>query len=50
MIVFRVGASTCGPKCDSVAFSRINEVTDTTIPAGTSTGAADAAGRIRLFR
>jgi hypothetical protein len=39
MIVFGVGASTCGAKC--VAFSQSTEVTDTTVPAGTRTGAAD---------
>jgi hypothetical protein len=50
MIVFGVEASTCGPKCDSVSFRRINEVTDTAIPVGTSTGVADAVGLIRLFR
>ena len=46
MIVFGVGAATYGSKCKQVAFSRFNEVTITAVPAGTRTGAADAAGRI----
>jgi len=50
MIVFGVGASSFRTKCEKLAFSRLTEVTDTTVPAGTTTGAADAAGRIRVFR
>ena len=49
MIVFGVGASTCATECEKLAFSRLTEVTDTTVPAGATTGAADAAGRIRVF-
>ena len=30
--------------------NRLTEVTDTAVPAGASTGTADAASRIRLFR
>ena len=41
MIVFGVGASTCGAKCEDFAFRRNTEVTDTTVPAGTRTGAAE---------
>jgi hypothetical protein len=50
MIVFGAGASTCAAGCEEFATSRLTEVTDTAVPAGTSTGAADAAGRILLFR
>jgi hypothetical protein len=50
MIVFGAGASTCAAECEEFATSRLTEVTDTAVPAGTSTGAADAAGRILLFR
>ena len=46
MIVFGAGASSCAAKCKKFAFSRLIEVTITTVPAGTSTGAADRAGRI----
>jgi hypothetical protein len=49
MIVFGAGASTCPSKCKQVAFSLFTEVTNTTVPEGTPTGAADAAGRIRVF-
>lgn len=45
MMVFGAGASTYGAKCERFAFSRFSEVTLTTVPAGTLTGAA-AAGRI----
>ncbi len=41
MMVFGVGASTCGTKCEGLAFRRNTEVTDTTVPAGTRTGAAN---------
>ena len=47
MIVFGAGASTCWSKSEVLVFSRLTEVTDTTVPAGTQTGAADLAGRIR---
>lgn len=50
MIVFGVGASTYATECDKLAFSRLTEVTDTTVPAGATTGAADAAGRIPCIR
>jgi hypothetical protein len=39
----------CRAKCEIFASSRNNEVTDTTVPAGTKTGVADATCRIRLF-
>jgi hypothetical protein len=45
MMVFGVGASTYAAKCERFAFSRLTEVTITTVPAGTRTGAADVAGR-----
>ena len=35
IMVFGVGASTCGTKCEGLAFRRNTEVTDTTVPAGT---------------
>src|SRR3954470_9194380 len=44
-----MGASTCAAKCKTFAFSRNNEVTDITVPAGTTTGAADAARRIQFI-
>ena len=44
MIVFGAGASTYAAKFKVFAFSRLTEVTVTTVPAGTPTGAADAAG------
>ncbi len=44
-----MGASTYAAKCGIFAFSRNNEVTDITVPAGTTTGAADAAHRIRFI-
>src|SRR6478672_6860495 len=40
MIVFGVGASTCAAGCEDFATSRLTEVTDTAVPAGTRTGAA----------
>jgi hypothetical protein len=49
MMVFGVGASTYPAECEKLAASRLTEVTDTTVPAGTTTGAADAAGRIPVF-
>jgi hypothetical protein len=42
-----MGASTCAAGCEDFATNRLTEVTDTAVPAGTRTGAADAAGRIR---
>ena len=36
MMMFGAGASTCAAKCGGAAFSRINEVATTTVPAGTS--------------
>jgi hypothetical protein len=50
MIVFGVGASTYGAKCGEPAFSRFTEVAITTVPAGTSTGPAEPAGRISTVR
>lgn len=44
MIVFGAGASSCAAKFRSSVFSRNIEVTITTVPAGTVTGAADPAG------
>jgi hypothetical protein len=44
-----MGASTCAAKCKTFAFSRNNEVTDIPVPAGTTTGAADAAHRIQFI-
>ena len=44
MIVFGAGASSCAAKCKKFVFSRNIEVTITTVPAGTTTGAADTAG------
>jgi hypothetical protein len=49
MNVFGSGASRCGAKCEDLAFSRITEVTITAVPARTTTGSADATGRIRVF-
>ena len=48
MIVFGVGASTYAAKFEGFAFSRLTEVTITTVPAGTPTGAAQSAGRILI--
>jgi hypothetical protein len=50
MIVSGAGASTCAAGCEEFATSRFTEVTETAVPAGTSTDAADAAARILLFR
>jgi len=44
MIVFGAGASSCAAKCKSFVFSRNIEVAITTVPAATTTGAADPAG------
>lgn len=44
MSVFGVDASTCAAGCEEVAASRLTEVTDTAVPAGTTTGAAEPAG------
>jgi hypothetical protein len=41
MSVFGVGASSCGAKFEELAFSRMTEVAVTSVPAGTSTGAAE---------
>ena len=50
MIVFGVGASTCGAKCGSSPSADYTEVAYTTVPAGTSTGAANLqAGSRMLF-
>jgi hypothetical protein len=49
MMVFGAGASTYAAKCGEPAFSRLTEVAITTVPAGTSTGPAGPAGRIRVF-
>jgi hypothetical protein len=46
MIVFGAGASTCAAACEQRAASRLTEVAITTVPAGTSTSAAERAGRI----
>jgi hypothetical protein len=46
MIVFGAGASSCAAKYKNLVFSRNIEVTITTVPAGTTTGAADLQGRI----
>ena len=48
MIVFGVGASTCGAKCEEIAFRRLTEVTVTTVPAGTPSGAAIPQAGTRL--
>ena len=50
MIVFGAGASSCAAKCKKFAFSRNIEVTITSVPAGTTTGAAGHAGRIWVLR
>jgi len=49
MIVFGAGASTRGAKFEELVFSRNTEVIDTTVPAGTTTDAAQPAGRISSF-
>jgi hypothetical protein len=36
MMMFGAGASSCAAKCGGAAFSRLTEVTTTTVPAGTS--------------
>lgn len=36
MMMSASGTSTCGPECRLAAFSLMNEVTATTVPAGTS--------------
>jgi hypothetical protein len=46
MIVSGVGASTYAAKLEDIAFSRLTEVTITTVPARTPTGAAQSAGRM----
>ncbi len=46
MIVCGAGASTCAAACEQRAASRLTEVAITTVPAGTSTNAAERAGRI----
>jgi hypothetical protein len=50
MIVFGAGAPTYAAGREEFATSRFTEVTDTAVPAGASTGAADTAARIHLFR
>jgi hypothetical protein len=48
MSVFGEGASTNSTQCEDLAASRLTEVTDTGVPAGTTTGAADPAGGISI--
>ena len=46
MIVFEGGCLNVCNEVRGFAFSRNNEVTNTTVPAGTSTDVAQCAGRI----